>query len=60
MKLFFESAFSAAIGLLIYTRFLSETHQFDWERAVFVPVFVGLVRVAFAAVWPKKTQERQV
>jgi hypothetical protein len=57
MKLFFDSASGAAVGLLLYTRFLSETHQFDWERAVFIPLFVGLARSAPAAVWRKKAQE---
>jgi hypothetical protein len=54
MKRFICISFGAAAGTLLYTRFLSGTHQFDWGRAVFVGLFVGLGCAVFAAVRPKK------
>ncbi|MFA9274125.1 MAG: hypothetical protein ACEQSE_04555 [Candidatus Aquirickettsiella gammari] len=51
------SAFSigvgTAIGILLYSRFLSASHEFDWHRAIFVGVFCGVG----AAIWPRKLKK---
>jgi ABC-type branched-subunit amino acid transport system permease subunit len=50
MKKFFGAGTGAAIGTLIYTYFLSSSHDLDWYRAAFVGVFSGVCM----AVWPQK------
>jgi hypothetical protein len=57
MNRFISTAFGTAVGTLLYTRFLSSTHQFDWGRAVFVGIFVGLASAIFAAFSSKKKRE---
>jgi hypothetical protein len=44
------TACGVAAGTLIYTRFISSTHEFEWGRAI----FVGLVSAVVSAVWPAK------
>ena len=52
MKKFLPTAFGVALGTLIYTRWLSSAHAFDWGRAIFVGIVCGIV----AAVWPDKNR----
>jgi hypothetical protein len=30
------------IGVLLFGRFISSAHRFDWPRAIFVGLFMGL------------------
>lgn len=43
MKKFFLAAAGGAVGTLIYTGFISDTHAPDWYRAAFVGCVIGLV-----------------
>lgn len=43
-------AVGVAVGTLIYSRFLDPIGEFDFSRAVFVGLFVGVI----FAVWPRK------
>lgn len=54
MKKFLPTAFGVALGTLIYTRWLSSAHAFEWERAIFLGVVGGIV----AAVWPDKRADK--
>ncbi|WP_413673237.1 hypothetical protein ACEN9H_31100 [Massilia cellulosiltytica] len=54
MKKFLPTAFGAALGTLIYARWLGSAHTFDWERAIFVGVVCGIA----AAVWPDKRADK--
>jgi|GEM_PF-5346212 len=51
---FAVSFFCAAIGTLLYTRFLSEAQQFEWGRALFVGLLLAIVAAVFSAVLAKK------
>jgi hypothetical protein len=57
MKQLVVSAFGAAVGTLLYTRFLSDAHQLDWGRAVFVGLFVAVGNIIFSATLSKKNRE---
>lgn len=57
MKHFVVSATSSAAGTLLYTRFLSNAHQLDWGRAMFVGIFAGLISIFFVAL-NKNNRER--
>lgn len=52
MKKFLQTACGTALGVLIYTRWMSSAHAFDWGRAVVVGVVCGIA----AAVWPDKKE----
>lgn len=43
MKTFLLAAAGGAVGTLIYTGFISDTHALDWYRAAFVGCVIGLV-----------------
>jgi len=43
-----------AIGTLIYTRFFSDALQFDWDRAIFVGLFMALGFAIYSHVWQKE------
>jgi hypothetical protein len=58
MKRVVGFALGMAIGTLIYTRFLSEAHQLDWGRAVFVGVFAGLGRAIYSLAWRRKNRKQ--
>lgn len=58
MKHFVVSATSSAAAALLYTRFLSDAHQPDWGRAMFVGIFVGLISIFFVASNKKIGSER--
>lgn len=58
MNRFVVPALSAAVGTLLYTRFLSDAHQLDWGRAMFVGLFCGLGSAIFSVTWPKKNRGR--
>lgn len=38
------------VGTLLYTGFLSATHEFDWPRAIFVGAFTAVI----GALWPRQ------
>jgi hypothetical protein len=42
MKYFVGLGLGTAVGTLLFTGILSDAHQFDWGRALFVGLFVGL------------------
>lgn len=48
------TACGVAIGTLIYTRFMSSTHEFDWTRAI----FIGLLTCLFSAIWSRKKTDQ--
>lgn len=45
-----STAFGTALGVVLYSKFLSTTGEIDWSRALFVGAFVGLA----TALWPRK------
>jgi hypothetical protein len=53
MKKFLQTAVGIALGTLIYTRWISSAHAFDWGRAIFVGVVCGIA----AVVWPDKNND---
>jgi hypothetical protein len=54
MNRFVVPTLSAAVGTLLYTRFLSDAHQLDWGRAIFVGLFSGLGSAIFSVTWSHK------
>jgi len=56
MKKFCLTTFGAAVGTLIYTRFLDDGHIFDWYRAAFVGIVAGLFVCVVAWVQKKNKQ----
>jgi hypothetical protein len=58
MNKFVGPAFGSAVGTLLYTRFLSDAHQFDWRRAIVVGLFVGLGSVILSMLRPRKNREQ--
>nr|WP_315219896.1 hypothetical protein [uncultured Duganella sp.] len=60
MKKFVVSALAAAVGVLLYTRFLSDAHQLDLGRAVFVGLFTALGSVIFSGAGFNKNREKWV
>ena len=58
MKQFVVSALAAAVGTLLYTRFLSDAHQLDLGRAVFVGLFAALGSVVFSWAGLNKNREK--
>jgi hypothetical protein len=50
MKNFLQTACATALGVLIYTGWMSNGHAFDWGRAIFVGTVCGIV----AALRPGK------
>lgn len=47
------SGLGIGAGTLLYTRFLSNAHQYDWERAIFVGAFSAVVLLVVANVSSK-------
>ena len=45
-----------AVGTLLFTGLLSAAHEFDWGRALFVGLFVGLAGAVFSLLTQKKTR----
>ena len=58
MKRFIVLAVGAAVGTLLYTRFLSDAHQLEWGRAVFVGLFSALGNLIFSATRSQRSRER--
>lgn len=58
MKQFLVSALSAAVGTLLYSRFISDAHQLDWARALFVGLFAAVGSIIFSVTASKKNRER--
>jgi len=54
MKKFLVAATGSALGILIYTGFVSSTHEPNWYRAAFVGFVIGIV----AALVPNKKAEK--
>ncbi len=44
-----------AIGTVLYGYLFHENHSPDWERALFVGVFVFAIALVAPRIWPKKT-----
>lgn len=51
---FAVGVFSGAVGTLLYTRFFSDAHQFDWDRALYVGLATGVVGEIFRWAGRKK------
>lgn len=58
MKRFIVPALSAAVGTLLYTRFLTDAHQLDWGRSVFVGLFSGVASIIFSVIGSNKNLEQ--
>lgn len=54
MTHFVGLGFGTAVGTLLFTRFLGDAHQFDWGRALFVGLFVGLAGAGLSLLTRKK------
>jgi hypothetical protein len=55
MKKIVKFGVGNAIGTLLYTRFLNETLQFDWSRAIFVGLFTALGIAIHSRFWQKES-----
>ena len=58
MKYFVGLGLGTAVGTLLFTGLLSAAHEFDWGRAVFVGLFVGLTGAGLSSLTQKKKQDR--
>jgi hypothetical protein len=58
MSRFLSTAFGTAVGTLLYSRFLSDAHQLDWERACFVGLLAGVIGAIWSLFQPKKKREQ--
>ena len=56
MKKFLATSAGSAVGILLYTAFMSSTHEPDWYRAAFVGCCIGLVTALVPG--KKKTPDR--
>ena len=54
---YFGYGVGTAVGTLLYTRYLSDAAQFDWHRALFVGLFVGLTMAGLSLLVRKKTRD---
>jgi hypothetical protein len=54
MKYFVGLGLGTAVGTLLFAGFLSDAHQFDWGRALFVGLFVGLAGAGLSMLTRKK------
>ena len=57
MKYFVGLGLGTAVGTLLFTGFLSDAHQFDWSRALFVGLFVGLAGAGLSLLTRKKKRD---
>ena len=58
MKYFVSFGLGTAVGTLLFTGLLSAAHEFDWGRALFVGLFVGLAGAGLSSLTQKKKQDR--
>jgi len=58
MNYFVGLGLGTALGTLIFTGLLSAAHEFDWARALFVGLFVGLAGAGLSLLTQKKKQDR--
>jgi hypothetical protein len=58
MKYFVGLGLGTALGTLLFTGLLSAAHEFDWGRALFVGLFVGLAGAGLSSLTQKKKQDR--
>jgi hypothetical protein len=58
MKYFVSLGLGTAVGTLLFTGLLSAAHEFDWGRALFVGLLVGLAGAGLSSLTQKKKQDR--
>ena len=55
MMKYFGYGIGTAVGTLLYTRLVSDAADFDWHRALFVGLFVGMTMAGLSLLTRKKT-----
>lgn len=56
MKYFVCLGLGTAVGTLLFTGLLSAEHEFDWRRALFVGLFVGLAGGGLSLLTQKRNE----
>jgi len=54
MSKFITTGIAVMVGILIYTRFTSSAHHFDWPRAIFIGLFTSLALFFYSRFKSKK------
>jgi hypothetical protein len=57
MNYFVGFGLGMTLGTLLVTGFLSDAHQFDWGRALFVGLFSGLAAAGLSSLTRKKKRD---
>jgi hypothetical protein len=56
MRYFVCLGLGTAGGTLLFTGLLSAAHEFDWRRALFVGLFVGLAGAGLSLISQKRNK----
>jgi hypothetical protein len=57
MKYFVGLGLGSAVGTLLVTGLMSDVHQFDWGRALFVGLFTALAAAGLSWLTRKKKRD---